>query len=233
MEMFLGAAVLTAISARDSISTDRFLYVDRYKRWLDFTVAALALLLCLPLLLIISLLVCTTSPGPAFFVQKRVGQYGQLFDIYKFRTMTDSGSNGDCTTGINDPRITGLGRFLRNTKIDELPQLLNILKGDMSIIGPRPLSAIETEHIESTGVDGACPGFFHLVRPGLIGLEQMNRKQRLDYRSRFQFNRQYERELTFGLDCYIFVVSFFQCRFVCSLAMLSAILELFFLVLIQ
>lgn len=234
MKVFLDAPVLAVMRVREAIQADELSYGDRYKRWLDCLFALLGLLFCFPILLLIGLLVVITSRGPVLFVQERVGRYGQPFNIYKFRTMVEGAHKYGSVTNDADHRLTAAGKFLRETKIDELPQILNILKGDMSIIGPRPLSIAETEEIQAIGFDANRPGFFHVVRPGLIGLEQINRKtRRLDYEARFQFNREYEERLGFGLDCCIFATALIQCRFVCSLAIMSAILELFAIVFVH
>ena len=109
------------------------------KRLFDFSSALLGLIILSPLFLITSLSIKIASPGPVFYRGKRVGVNGKLFNLYKFRTMINNAANkGLGITTRNDPRITGVGRFLRRTKIDELPQLINVLKGDMSLVGPRP-----------------------------------------------------------------------------------------------
>ncbi len=109
------------------------------KRLFDILVSALVLIVLLPLLLILSLAVAMGSPGGAFFRQIRVGRGGLHFQLLKFRSMRPgSEAKGQITVGDHDPRITGVGHFLRRTKLDELPQLINILNGDMSIVGPRP-----------------------------------------------------------------------------------------------
>jgi lipopolysaccharide/colanic/teichoic acid biosynthesis glycosyltransferase len=109
------------------------------KRALDCTAAALGLLLLAPLLLFVALLVKITSRGPVFYVQDRVGRDGQIFRIIKFRSMfEDADKRGLAITSSADPRVTLIGRMLRHLKIDELPQLWNVLKGDMSLVGPRP-----------------------------------------------------------------------------------------------
>ena len=109
------------------------------KRIFDILVSGLALMLLLPLLLLIVLVVASTSPGGAFFRQVRVGRNGRTFRLLKFRSMRpDSESRGQITVGGRDPRITSVGFFLRKSKLDELPQLLNVFVGDMSIVGPRP-----------------------------------------------------------------------------------------------
>lgn len=107
------------------------------KRVLDFVAAAVGLLLTSPLLAVISLAVKFDSPGPVLFRQERVGRGGRRFKILKFRTMTD-GAAGLAVTVGNDPRVTRSGRFLRSTKLDELPQFINVLRGEMSLVGPRP-----------------------------------------------------------------------------------------------
>jgi lipopolysaccharide/colanic/teichoic acid biosynthesis glycosyltransferase len=109
------------------------------KRSLDLLLAGLALVLLLPLLLLLALLVGAGSPGGIFFRQTRVGRGGRTFQLLKFRSMRPgSEAAGQITVGERDPRITGMGHFLRRTKLDELPQLINILMGDMSLVGPRP-----------------------------------------------------------------------------------------------
>jgi lipopolysaccharide/colanic/teichoic acid biosynthesis glycosyltransferase len=109
------------------------------KRIFDVIVAAVGLLLLTPLLLLVSLLIKFDSPGPVFFTQERMGRKFRSFRIYKFRTMVpDAPRLGGKITAGADPRITRIGRYLRWTKVDELPQLFNVLKGDMSVVGPRP-----------------------------------------------------------------------------------------------
>jgi lipopolysaccharide/colanic/teichoic acid biosynthesis glycosyltransferase len=107
------------------------------KRAFDVTVAGLVLLLLWPVMLVIAVLIRATSPGPAFFRQERVGLNGELFRIHKFRTLR-AGPAGTMISPTGDPRITRVGAFLRRTKLDELPQLLDVLLGTMSLVGPRP-----------------------------------------------------------------------------------------------
>jgi len=113
--------------------------VAQVKRLLDIVISFLSLVILFPLFVVIAALVMVTSPGGVFFRGVRVGQYGKPFRIYKFRSMVkDAEGNGKWNVGNNYERITPIGRFLRITKIDELPQLINVLKGDMSLVGPRP-----------------------------------------------------------------------------------------------
>ena len=109
------------------------------KRLFDFSSALIGLIILTPLFLITSLIIKLTSTGPVFHRGERVGLNGRLFNLYKFRTMVvNAATVGPGITAQNDPRVTGFGRFLRATKIDELPQLINVLTGDMSLVGPRP-----------------------------------------------------------------------------------------------
>jgi lipopolysaccharide/colanic/teichoic acid biosynthesis glycosyltransferase len=115
------------------------MYRFYFKRAFDIITAIIGVVILFPLLLIISLWIKLSSKGPLFYTQKRVGKDFKLFDIYKFRSMVvDADKIGPSVTSGDDPRITEVGRFIRTTKIDELPQLLNVLKGDMSLVGPRP-----------------------------------------------------------------------------------------------
>jgi lipopolysaccharide/colanic/teichoic acid biosynthesis glycosyltransferase len=108
-------------------------------RLLDISISLIGLILLSPALLVVAVVVKCSSPGPIFYRARRVGKDGRLFDLYKFRTMVvDAAERGPRVTGSGDPRVTRAGRFLRRTKIDELPQLLNALKGEMSLVGPRP-----------------------------------------------------------------------------------------------
>jgi lipopolysaccharide/colanic/teichoic acid biosynthesis glycosyltransferase len=130
----------------------------------DRTVAGLALLLLSPVLLVLAVLVATTSRGPVIFRQRRVGLGGRLFDIYKFRTMTHTGGTGSGQVApAGDPRITPVGRVLRGWYLDELPQLFNVVKGDMGLVGPRP------ETPEFVALYTEAERRVLTVRPGLAG----------------------------------------------------------------
>ena len=125
--------------SRDGGKPNRSISQSPSKRWLDVTFATLGLIGLLPLVLLCALLARIQSPGPIIYRAKRVGRGGRIFEMYKFRTMVaNAESLGAGLTVYGDSRITKLGRFLRWTKWDEIPQFLNVIKGDMSIIGPRP-----------------------------------------------------------------------------------------------
>lgn len=174
--------------------------VIRGKRIFDIMLSALLLLLSSPLILLTCLLIKLTSKGPAIYKQTRVGFNGQIFTLYKLRSMVcDSEKDGAQWTQENDPRVTGLGRFLRASRIDELPQLWNILKGDMSLIGPRPERPEFTENLKQ---EIPYYDLRHSVRPGLSGWAQVNEPLAtpIDSLQKLEFDLFYIRNLSFWLE---------------------------------
>lgn len=168
------------------------------KRTMDVILAFVSgLALALPMV-IIAMLIKLDSPGPAIFRQERLGKDGKPFTIYKFRTMyLDAEADGPQWAKRNDCRCTPLGRFLRHTRLDELPQLWNILKGDMSIVGPRPERACFYSEFE-TYIHG-----FHyrlLVKPGLTGLAQVNGGYDLKPEEKIMFDIEYIQKQSIELD---------------------------------
>lgn len=141
------------------------------KRIMDIVICILLLPVAIPLMLLGLFLMYITSKGPAIFTQKRVGLDGRIFTIYKIRTMTHCSTGYIDHTVANDCRITKIGSILRKTKIDELPQLFNVLIGDMSLIGPRPERA---EIVEKCSQQSNYYQFRHVVRPGITGWAQVN-----------------------------------------------------------
>ncbi len=173
------------------------------KRSFDIILSLSCLLFFLPLLIVCCMVVRVTSPGPVLFLQERVGKDGVLFTIFKLRTLR-AGSGGDRPYVVpGDCRITAFGKWLRRTKIDELPQLLNVFLGQMSLVGPRPLTAADTARVSR-----AVPGFARrlAVRPGLTGLAQLRtraeRRRRVPGYS-LRLDLAYMRRQTFLLDVYI------------------------------
>lgn len=180
------------------------------KRALDVVLASMAVIFLAPFMLPIAFMIKRHDGGPALFVQERIGLHGQVFRCYKFRSMVvDAQKQLDellarCPAARaewdaeqklrDDPRITRLGRFLRKTSLDELPQLLNIIKGEMSIVGPRPIIRAEIARY------GADFSFYSGVRPGLTGLWQVSGRNDVSYDKRVQLDVQYVREWSIGSD---------------------------------
>ena len=166
------------------------------KRLVDIVASLAALLLLSPLLLGTALAVALESGLPVLFRQTRVGRHGRTFGMFKFRSMVrDAASIGPWHTGANDPRITRVGRFIRRTSLDELPQLINVLTGDMSLVGPRP--DVPAQQSLYTPADWAlrCS-----VRPGITGLAQALYRSTSTEAQRLEADLRYAREASLWLD---------------------------------
>jgi lipopolysaccharide/colanic/teichoic acid biosynthesis glycosyltransferase len=170
------------------------MYKRFFKRWIDISISLIVLFFILPILLIVAMWVYFDSPGPVFFLQKRLGEKGKIFTICKFRTMTNKERHNDHEIFNDDPEVTFIGRFLRRFKIDELPQLFNILKGDMSIVGPRPAMPDQSKELDENGI------WRLKVTPGLTGLAQINGNIYLDWADRWKYDRYYVENLSLRLD---------------------------------
>jgi lipopolysaccharide/colanic/teichoic acid biosynthesis glycosyltransferase len=168
----------------------------RVKRLADIILATLGLLLTGPLILVLAWLVKRTSPGPAFFVQERLGQYGKVFRLYKLRTMVEGAERMGPGLSLlpNDPRITPLGRFLRATSLDELPQLWNVLRGDMSLVGPRPLPVRYLERFNSRQLRRL------LMPQGITGWAQARGRNVASWPERLGMDLQYVEHWSLVLD---------------------------------
>jgi exopolysaccharide biosynthesis polyprenyl glycosylphosphotransferase len=171
------------------------------KRLLDIFGSAAGLLIMAPLLIGIVTAIKLTSPGPVFFRQKRYGYHNRRFWIFKFRTMymDRSDQRGTHQTTADDPRVTPLGRLLRKTSLDELPQLINVLKGDMSLVGPRPPLPVEVAQY-SDDVRRRL-----LVRPGVTGLWQVSGRSDLEWVESVRLDLRYVENWTLALDALILV----------------------------
>lgn len=164
------------------------------KRCFDFLVSIFLLVILSPLLIITAILIKLTSKGPLFFKQQRVGKDGKLFSVYKFRTMIDKVRSFDKQTLKGDAEVTTIGGIIRRLKIDELPQLINVVKGDMSLIGPRPCLPALIKDFNESGKKRL------LVRPGLTGLAQVNGNIYLTWEQRWEFDRKYVENQSLALD---------------------------------
>lgn len=160
----------------------------------------------LPLFVMIGILIKIGSPGPVFFTQKRGGKDGKHFTIYKFRTMIHEPEKRDLDLNISltDPRITKIGHILRNTSLDELPQLINILKGDMAFVGPRPTLTSQTDKYNNYQKQRLS------VRPGVTGLAQINGRNAISWSEKIDIDIEYIRKKNIRYDLSIIFQTFFK-----------------------
>lgn len=169
------------------------LYLKFFKRPLDLMLCIIAIIILIPIFLVVALLVRFKLGSPVFFKQNRPGLNEEVFLMYKFRTMNDKKDlKGELLS--DSLRLTKFGRILRSTSLDELPGLFNILKGDMSIIGPRPLAVQYLPYYTPE------ERLRHSVRPGLSGLAQINGRNTATWEQRFYYDIQYVNEVSFKLD---------------------------------
>ena len=175
----------------------RGFYEKYIKRIFDIVLSGLALIILSPVIAIVALLVRVKLGSPVIFKQDRPGLNEKIFKMYKFRSMTDErDENGELLP--DEDRLPSFGKKLRSTSLDELPELVNIFKGDMSIVGPRPLSVMylpyytEEERIR------------HTVRPGLTGLAQINGRNAISWEEKFRYDIEYVKNISLGLDISVF-----------------------------
>lgn len=173
------------------------MYAKYVKRCLDIVISLVLLVLLHPILLVLGVLIKIESKGPILFKQERVGYRMRRFDIYKFRTMTHEFREVSGEVFSDDPNVTNVGNLLRRFKLDELPQIINVLIGDMSLVGPRPLTPDVSEgYIRSLRTD---------TKPGMTGLAQVNGNIYLTRKQRIVFDECYVKKLSFCLDLKIVV----------------------------
>lgn len=178
------------------------MYRRYIKRLLDIMFAFLFLIVLSPLFLVIMIMICLDSKGGPFFKQERIGRDEKVFLIYKFRTMTVNSEHtgSGVYSDENDPRVTGIGRLLRKHSLDEIPQFINVLKGDMSFIGPRPPLTYHPWLLSQYTQEQRR---MFTVRPGLTGWAQVNGRRSIDWDERIRLNNWYIDHLSFILDCRI------------------------------
>lgn len=173
------------------------MYKNYVKRCLDFLLSLCGIIVISPVLLVLCILVRVKLGSPVLFRQERPGRDEKIFTLCKFRTMTDArDENGELLPDA--VRLTKFGKFLRSTSLDELPELINILKGDMSLIGPRPLL------VKYLPLYNETQKHRHDVRPGLTGLAQINGRNAITWEQKFEYDVEYVNNLSFALDLRIF-----------------------------
>lgn len=177
------------------------MYAKYIKRPLDFILSLIAIIILSPLLLVVAILVRIKLGKPVIFKQQRPGKNEKIFTLYKFRTMTDKkDENGNLLP--DEQRLTKFGKALRSTSLDELPELINILKGDMAIVGPRPLL------VEYLSLYNEEQRHRHDVRPGLTGLAQINGRNSISWEEKFKDDIEYVNNITFAQDIKIILKTF-------------------------
>jgi lipopolysaccharide/colanic/teichoic acid biosynthesis glycosyltransferase len=177
------------------------MYRRSLKRIIDIVVASVALLVLLPTLALIALAIRFHLGSPVFFTQVRPGRHGRLFNIVKFRTMRDA-RDRDGRLLPDEARLTRFGAFLRSTSLDELPELWNVARGDMSLVGPRPLLVQYLDRYTPTQARR------HDVRPGITGLAQVSGRNALTWEQKFAFDVDYVEQCSPGLDLRILLRTF-------------------------
>lgn len=170
------------------------------KRVFDFIVALTGLLIISPVFIVFFIALAIANEGKPFFLQKRPGKSGKIFTIIKFKTMNDkTDSKGNLLSDAE--RLTAVGSFVRKTSLDEIPQLINVLKGDMSLIGPRPLL------VQYLPLYNEYQARRHEVRPGITGWAQVNGRNAISWNQKFDYDVWYVENISFILDCKIFFLT--------------------------
>jgi len=176
-------------------------YYEYIKRILDVVLTLMGLVVAIPLMIVIGIVIKLESKGPVFYCQERVGKNGKVYTLYKLRSMYENAEeNGAQWAEKDDPRVTRVGRFIRKTRLDELPQLFNVLKGDMSLVGPRPERPVFTYQFNEQ-----IPGFINRlqVKPGLTGLAQVNGGYELGPAEKLEYDLYYIENRSLWMDIII------------------------------
>ncbi|PIZ56738.1 hypothetical protein COY23_02645 [bacterium (Candidatus Torokbacteria) CG_4_10_14_0_2_um_filter_35_8] len=193
----MATVIALQLSKLNNLVQERELVYATSKRILDILISLPALVIASPLMLVIAIAIKLDSKGPIIFVQKRYGYHGKIFSFYKFRSMYIM-RDEMTPKNLKDKRITRVGRIIRRNFVDELPQFINILKGDMSLVGPRPEQVFLTEEHFNIYKKRSC------VKPGLTGLWQINGKRSPIYQN-IKYDLKYIRKKSFLLDLKILI----------------------------
>lgn len=180
------------------------MYRNVLKRVLDIFLAVIILVVSSPILLLIAIAVKLDSKGPAIFSQRRLGKNGKEFNMYKFRTMVQDAEKGGVYSDNKDPRVTRVGKILRKTSLDELPQCVNIIRGDMSFVGFRPPLTYHPWPFEQYTQQQKR---MFAVRPGITGWAQVNGRRTVEWHKRIELNVWYAEHISFWLDCKIVLMT--------------------------
>ena len=177
------------------------MYRHFLKAFIDITLSILGLIVCCIPMLLIAILIKCESRGPALFKQKRLGKNQKEFTVYKFRTMCDHAfEKGGLASSEQDSRITKVGKFLRKTSLDEIPQMINIIKGEMAIIGPRPILPFEFEEYK----DNARYAHRYDAKPGMFCTVDIDLRATATREQQFEMDAEYVDKMSFSLDCRVF-----------------------------
>lgn len=179
------------------------MYRNFFKHFLDLVIAAIGMLVISPILLLITMVLFFANGGKPFFYQERPGKNARIFKLYKFRTMND-GKDAEGRLLPDAKRITKIGRIIRSLSLDELPQLWNVLKGDMSLIGPRPLL------IQYLPLYNKRQARRHELRPGITGWAQVSGRNTISWEEKFEYDFYYVENLSFALDRKILWLTFLK-----------------------
>lgn len=174
------------------------------KRSIDILFSILGLILLSPVFLLTALAIKVDSQGPVFFIQDRLGLHGRVFKMFKFRSMSVGAEKGGVYSTKDDVRVTRVGRFIRASSIDEFPQFINILRGDMSLIGPRPVLTYHPWPLENYTREQRKR---FMVRPGVTGWAQVNGRKEIHWDRRLMLDAEYVNNLSFALDAKIFFMT--------------------------
>ncbi len=169
---------------------------------MDLVIALTALAMVFPLWILLIVLIKLDSPGPIFYIHTRVGKDGKEFNCFKFRSMRTDADPHRLADSVHDDRITNIGKFLRKSSLDETPQLINVVLGDMSIVGPRPALPVQVQHFDEVELLKLS------VKPGLTGWTQVNGRNSIPYEKRMELDVWYAQNHNIGLDLWIILKTF-------------------------